>query len=87
MSESSKTRAKEMQAGVEAENEFELRKLLQATLTTHIGDSTLGVPHQMFMITRRYNNLVMGQYEYLSVYLTKTKSALTAIQQAYEMAG
>ena len=49
MSESSKTRAKEVPAGVEAENEFEPRKLLQAILATHIGDSTLGVAHQMHM--------------------------------------
>ena len=87
MSESSKTRAKEVQAGVEAENEFEPRKLLQAILATHIGDSTLGVAHQMYMISQRYNNLVMGQYDNLSAYLTNTKSALTAIQQAFEMAG
>jgi Zinc knuckle len=87
MSDSSKTRVGEVQLGVEAENEFEPRKLLQAILVTHIGDSTLGVPHQMFMITQRYNNLVMAQHENLSTYLTNTKSALTAIQQAYEMVG
>ena len=87
MSESSKTRAKEVLAGIEAENEFEPRQLMQAILATHIGDSTLGVAHQMFMITQRYNSLVTGQYENLSAYLTNTKSALTAIQQAYEMAG
>ena len=43
MSESSKTRVSEVQLGVEADNEFEPRKLLQAILVTHIGDSTLGV--------------------------------------------
>ena len=86
MSESSKTRAKEVQAGVEAVNEFEPRKLLQAILATHIGDSTLGVAHQMFNITQRYNMLVMGPYDDLHMYFTNTKSALTAIQQAYEMA-
>ena len=63
MSESSKTRAKEVQAGVGAVNEFEPRKLLQAILATHIGDSTLGVAHQMFNITQRYNMLVMGPYD------------------------
>ena len=87
MSESSKTRVSEVQAGVEAANECEPRKLMQAILATHIGDSTLGVAHQMFMITQRYNNLVMGQHENLSMYYINTKSALTAIQQAYEMAG
>ena len=35
---SSKTRAKEVLAGIEAENEFESRKLMQAILATHIGD-------------------------------------------------
>ena len=83
MSESSKTSVSEVQA----ENEFEPRKLMQAILATHIGDSTLGVAHQMFMITQRYNNLVMGQHDNLSMYYINTKSALTAIQQAYEMAG
>ena len=87
MSESSKTRVQEVQIGVEAENEFEPRKLLQAILATHIGDSTLGVAHQMFIITQRYNMLVMGSHENLSMYLTNTKSALTAIQQAYAIAG
>lgn len=41
----------------------------------------------MYMITQRYNNLVMGQHDNLSMYYINTKSALTAIQQAYEMAG
>lgn len=41
----------------------------------------------MYIISQRYNNLVMGQYDNLSAYLTNTKSALTAIQQAFEMAG
>ena len=80
ISESSKTRAKEVLAGIEAENKYEPRKLMQAILATHIGDSKLGVAHQMFMIRQRYNSLVMGQYENLSAYLTNTKSALTAIQ-------
>ena len=74
-----------MQTGVEAENEFELRKLLQTILATHIGDSTLGVADQMFMITQRYNSLMMGSYKNLSTYLSNTKSVLTVIQQAYEM--
>ena len=87
MSESSKTRIGEVLLGVEAGNEFEPRKLLQAILVTHIGDSTLGVQHQMYVITQRYNDLVMGSHENLSMYLTSTKSALTAIQQAYEMTG
>ena len=87
MSESSKTRVSEVQTGVEAENEFEPRKLMQAILATHIGDSTLGVAHQMFMITQRFKNLIMGQHDNLSAYYINTKSALTAIQQAYEMAG
>ena len=60
MSESSKTRVGEVQTGVEAENELEPKKLLQAILATHIGYSTLGVAHQMFMINQRYNNLIMG---------------------------
>ena len=76
-----------MQIGVEAENEIEPRKLLQAILATHIGDSTLGVAHQMIIITQRYNMLVMGSHENLSMYLTNAKSALTAIQQAYAIAG
>ena len=87
MSESSKTRVGEILLGVEAVCEFEPRKLLRAVLVTHIGDSTLGVQHQMYVITQRYNDLVMGGHENLSIYLTSTKSALTAIQQAYEMAG
>ena len=86
MSESSKTRVKEVQLGVEAENKFEPRKLLHAILATHIRDSTLGVAHQMYMISQRYSDLVMGTHENLSMYLTNTKSALTAIHQAYEMA-
>ena len=87
MSESSKTRVGEIQLGVEADNEHEPRKLLQAILATHIGDSTLGLAHQMYVITKRYNDLVMGAHENLSMYYTNTKSALTAIQQAYEAAG
>ena len=63
MSESSKMRVSEVQTGIEAENEFEPRKLMQAILVTHIGDSTLGVQHQMYMIIQRYNNLVMGQHD------------------------
>ena len=43
MSESSKTRVGEVLSGEEAANEFEPKKLLQAILVTHIGDSTLGV--------------------------------------------
>ena len=86
MSASSKTRAKEVQVGVEVEDESKPRKLLQAILATHIGDSTLGVAHQMFNITQRYNMLVIGPYDDLHMYFTNTKSALTAIQQAYEMA-
>lgn len=39
----------------------------------------------MYMISQRYNDLVMGTHENLSMF--NTKSALTAIQQAYEMAG
>ena len=50
MSESSKTRVSQVQTGIEAENEFEPRKFMQAILATHIGDSTLGVQHQMYMI-------------------------------------
>ena len=87
MSESSKTKVSEVHLGVEADNEFEPKKLLQAILATHIGDSTLGIAHQMYVITQRYNDLVMGAHENLSIYYTDTKSALTAIQQAYEMAG
>ena len=87
MSESSKTRVGEVLLGVEAACEFEPRKLLQAILVTHIGDSTLGVQHQMYVITQRYNDLVMGGHENLSMYFISTKSALTAIQQAYEMTG
>ena len=41
----------------------------------------------MYVITQRYNDLVMGGHENLSMYLTSSKSALTAVQQAYEMAG
>ena len=83
MSKSSKTRVGEILLGVEAACEFEPRKLLQAILVTHIGDSTLGVQHQMNVITQKYNDLVMGGHENLSMYLTSTKPALTAIQQAY----
>ena len=87
MSESSKTRVSEVLTGIEAENDFEPRKLMQAILATHIEDSTLGVQHQMYMITQRHSNLVVGQHDNLSMYCINTKSALTAIQQAYEMAG
>lgn len=76
ISENSKIRAKEVQTGVEAEAEFEPSKLLQAILATHIGDSTLGVAHQMCNITERHNMLVMGSHDSLSTYLTNTKSAL-----------
>ena len=82
MSESFKTRIGEVLLGVEAGNEFEPRKLLQAILVTHVGDSALGVQHQMYVITQRCNDLVMGGHENLSMYLTSTKSALTATQQA-----
>lgn len=87
MSESSKSRAREIPAGVQADSECDPRKLLIAILASHIGDSTLGVAHQLFNIAQRYNNLVMGPYDNLSTYYTNTKSALTAIEQAYEMAG
>ena len=76
MSESSKTRVSEVQMGIEAENEFEPRKLMKAILATHIGDSTLGAQHQMYMVTQRYNNLVMGQHDNICMYYINTKSAM-----------
>lgn len=87
MSESSKTRAREIPAGAEADSECDPRKLLIAILASHIGDSTLGVAHQLFNIAQRYNNLVMRLYENLSIYFTNTNSALKAIEQSFEMAG
>ena len=87
MSESSKIRVKEVAAGVQAESEQNPRKLLQAILATHVGDSTLGAEHQMHNIQQRYDHLIMQPYEHLSTYLTNFKSALTAIQQAFEAAG
>lgn len=87
MSDSSKTRAREDPVGEEADAEMDPRKLLQAIIATHIGDSTLGVPHQLFNISQKYHNLVMGPYDSLSTYLTNTRSALSAIEQAYTRAG
>ena len=87
MSENSKIRVKEVTAGIQAESEQDPRKLLQAILATHVGDSTLGAEHQMHNIQQRYDHLVMLSHEHLSTYLTNTKSALTAIQQAFEAAG
>jgi hypothetical protein len=87
MSESSKIRVKEVATGVQAESEQDPRKLLQAILATHVGDSTLGAEHQIHNIQQRYDLLVMQSHEHLSTYLTNTKSALTAIQQAFEAAG
>ena len=87
MSENSKIRVKEVAAGVQAESEQNPRKLLQAILATHVGDSTLGAEHQMHNIQQRYDHLIMQPYEHLSTYLTNTKSALTAIQQAFKAAG
>ena len=87
MSENSKIRVKEVTVGVQADSEQDPRKLMQAILATHVGDSTLGAEHQMHNIQQRYDHLVMLPHEHLSTYLTNTKSALTAIQQAFEAAG
>ena len=87
MSESSKIRVRETLVGEESVTEFDPRKLLQAILATHIGDSTLGLNHQLFNITQKYNNLVMLPYDSLSTYYTNTKSSLSAIEQSYERAG
>ena len=54
MSESSKTRVGEVILWVGAENECGPRKLLQAIVVTCIGHITLGVQHQMYVITQRY---------------------------------
>lgn len=87
MSESSKIRAREDPVGEEAVTEFDPRKLLQAILSTHIGDSTLEENHQLFNIIQRYNVLVMGSHESLSNYYTNFRSALTGIEQAYARIG
>ena len=87
MSESSKIRVRDSPLGEEAVTEFDPRKLLQAILATHIGDSTLGAAHQLFNICQRYNTLVMAGHDTLSSYYTNTRSALSAIEQAYARKG
>ena len=87
MSENSKIRVKEVNVGVQADSEQDPRKLMQAILATHVADSTLGAEHQIHNIQQRYDHLVMEPHEHLSTHLTNFKSALTAIQQAFEAAG
>ena len=68
MSESSKNRTKETTVGNEASIEKEPRKLLQAILATHLGDSRLGADHHLFNIEQAYHALVMGPNEPLINY-------------------
>ena len=87
MSESSKNRTKETTVGNEASIEKEPRKLLQAILATHLGDSRLGADHHLFNIEQAYHALVMGPNEPLINYLQNMRSILSGIEQAYARAG
>lgn len=55
MSDSSKTRVREIPIGSEATAEQEPRKLLQAILATHLGDSRLGPDHHLYNMEQKYN--------------------------------
>ena len=87
MSESSKTRARETTIGQEAMVEQEPRKLLQAILATHLGDSRLGAEHHLFNMQQRYHMLKMGTTDTLVYYHQSIRSTLSGIDQAYVRAG
>ena len=87
MSESSKTRARETTMGQEAMTEQEPRKLLQAILATHLGDSRLGAEHHLFNMQQRYHMLKMGPTDTLVYYHQSIRSTLLGIDQAYIRAG
>ena len=87
MSDSSKTRARETEIGEEATVEQEPRKLLQAILATHLGDSRLGAEHHLFNMEQRYHLLKQGPNDSLVFYHQSIRSTFSGIDQAYVRAG
>ena len=87
MGESSKNRVRETAIGIEAMEEQEPRKLLQAILATHLGDSRLGAEHHLFNMEHSYHLLRQGPNDSLVHYHQSIKSTLSGIDQAYVRAG
>ena len=87
MSDSSKTRARETEIGEEATVEQEPRKLLQAILATHLGDSRLGAEHHLFNMEQRYHLLKQGPNDSLVFYHQSIRSTFSRIDQAYVRSG
>jgi uncharacterized membrane protein YgcG len=86
MSESSKNRIKETDAGIVAMTQQNPRLLLIAILSTHLTDNRLGAEHNLYKIENAFARYVMEPGDSISFYHQRFRALLSGVEEAYRRA-
>ena len=86
MSENSKNRVKETDAGSIAIEEQDPRLLLTAILATHLTDNRLGAEHNLYKIEQAFHRYLMEPGDSLAFYYQRFRALLSGVQEAYHRA-
>ena len=86
MSESSKIRIKETDAGIVAIMQQNPRLLLSAIISTHLTDNRLGAEHNLYKIENAFARYVMEPGDSLPFYHQRFRALLSGVEEAYRRA-
>jgi hypothetical protein len=86
ISENSKNRIKETDAGAIAVEQQDPRILLSAILSTHLTGNRLGAEHNLYKIEQAFSRYVMEPGDSLSFYYQLFRALLSGVQEAYTRA-
>jgi hypothetical protein len=86
MSENSKNRVKEIDAGSIAIEEQDPRLLLTAILAAHLTDNRLGAEHNLYKIEQAFHRYIMEPGDSLAFYYQRFRALLSGVQEAYHRA-
>jgi hypothetical protein len=82
ISENSKNRIKETDAGAIAVEQQDPRILLSAILSTHLTGNRLGAEHNLYKIEQAFSRYVMEPGDSLSFYYQRFRALLSGVQEA-----
>jgi Zinc knuckle len=86
ISQASKDRIKETEAGEEAVETQDPRTLLSAILSTHMTDNRLGAEHNLFKINQAFSRYRMEPGDSLGFYYQRFRALLGALEEGYNRA-
>jgi hypothetical protein len=86
MSESSKNRVKETDAGIVAMLQQNPRLLLSAIISTHLTDNRLRAEHNLYKIENALARYVMEPGDSISFYNQRFRALLSGVEEAYRRA-